>query len=434
MSEINKRKFIKTTAAATAGLWAALNLGYNSFAADNKKIKVISYMTGITALQWLYKEAGINADVGTAQARKALTVDFGEKTPRKFYVGSNTKDVVLSDQIAWTTNADQAKVYKHKGMITRTPKSIDFIFPGDYLVVNLDALPTEHGEKISKRFSGGMIDVSEDQFSAFVSGHEKYKKLIEQQAEAIGRLKTDDPRRVQRYLKMAKERPHEFISRLVSSGLDDKDGGMYEVIGVATWSPTKYVAKKGDTLGNNDGGLAVEQPEHKTNPLTPQNYLGIVFIRPDNVVNASDGLLKKIGNLGITEYEEKLKNHYDAQMQMPDESIKKEIGKDRWAELLKEAVPERKFVPTGGKDGYKYFATLAFNRHGGVSEKQYEQFQRLAEKATILDRLTGAGTIDLKLSSQEEVGSVVEAVKAFKEQGYKLKGYALQRVEPQKQL
>jgi len=205
-------------------------------------------------------------------------------------------------------------------------------------------------------------------------------------------------------------------------------------MGIRTWLPTEYIAKKGDTLGNDDGGLVVERPEHKTDPLTPHNYLGIVFIRPDDVVKASDGLLKKIGNLGVTEYVEELGNHYDAQMQMSDEDLKKEIGKNRWAELLREAVPERKFVPTGGKDGYKYFATIAFNRLGEVCESQYEQFQRLAEKATIIDRLTGAGTIDLKLSPQEEVGSVIEAAQAFKEQGYKLKGYAAQRVEPQKQL
>ena len=312
------------TAAATAGLWVpeayAEELPSGSGraeASDKRVIPVVEGMTPNLVMDYIANQAGVDlGDHITDDARKYMTVNLGEKSPKTVWVGVNVDDVVLSDQIAWRTTEEGVKPFKHKMEVTRTSDNLDYVFPGDSLVVNLGKMNTEDRAKVVARFGDSTINLTREQLEGHVE--KTYSALVEKQKAAIAKLDGIETKRVERYTNMS---PLGFMVRAVDKGVGD---AMYKGLkeqGVKFNTPVGYA----DLVES-----AAEPVEHRdTADLgKPMIYFGVSYNRPGTTP----------GNIGFSA-RQKTSAHLRYMGDMDD--LKAAIGMPAFREAWNERLSER---------------------------------------------------------------------------------------------
>ena len=84
-------------------------------AKQTRIIPVVRDMTGNLVMGYIAQQAGIDLrKYATDDARKYMTITFGEKSPKTVWVGTNLDNVVLSDQIAWRVTEAGVKPFSKK--------------------------------------------------------------------------------------------------------------------------------------------------------------------------------------------------------------------------------------------------------------------------------------------------------------------------------
>ncbi len=271
---IDRRQFLETIAAtgalASSGLW----LPSTAFAEETSmKIPVVKDMTANVLMDYIADKAGVNLGKHTTDdSRKLFTVEMGLKSPKTIFVGTNSNQVRLSDQLAWRTSEEGVKSYVHRQTVERGPSTIDYIFPVmDNLVFHLDRLQEQDKAKVVAAFPNG-IKVSREELNAFAQ--RKYGAQIQAEKQAIAAMSISDDR---------KKKYDGFdalasTARLVTPGLST---GMY-----------KEIAASGVTFGPNAKPLAAAESQvHRTeNPGQIMAYLGISYVRKDG----------SLGNIGFS--------------------------------------------------------------------------------------------------------------------------------------
>jgi len=383
-----RRDFLKFAGLSSlAGASAVVGGGRALASEGTRKIEVIPFMTSGVALHYILDKAGVSVGPKKASdlARGCMSVEFGANSPKSVYVGTNTDRVVLSDQIAWELDAAKAERYAHKKLVERTPKDIEFIFPGDSLVLDLDSVPASNlGEAVKKQFGEGLITLDSYELNDFL--RKKYLKTINHHVERIKGLSlaVDGEGRKDRFYQMATENPLEFLARQVDerfekgvySGWVQKDAILFagdSAIPVEDDGAVSEEPKEGDDVKN-----AVEHPNHGDDLASPQFYLGVAFRRPGRVLEEHP-YLSKIGNVGITPLNPEIGYIYDLKLQNFGGSgleLVGIIGSTAYNNLVDKELSERKLVKTGARE---------------ISEviRDFDVYRELVGKAVIVDTTTG---------------------------------------------
>ncbi len=303
IESLSRRSFLGGLGATAAGLLVPSYLLANP--SSTIRIPITKEMAGhVTAnvlMGYVADVAGVNLGKHiTDDARKYMTVEFGEKTPRAVYVGANSLNIALSDQLAWRTTEAGAKTFKHTAKIERTPQHIDYLFPGDTVLFDTSAMGRD-GQEILSRFGGGTLPkamVELDNLKAYAS--KKFGRHVDTQKEAIAKLGIASERK-QRYTNMDNL---EFMVREVSKGVaDDMYKGLADQ-GVSFRNPAEHLAEVGPALAG---------PEHRAGQLG-QIYLAVGYNRFPAHIEANpcrkmeDGktttspCLSPIGGMGYLDY------------------------------------------------------------------------------------------------------------------------------------
>src|SRR3989338_3223164 len=201
-----------------------------------REIPVVKDMTGNLVMGYIANQAGIDLKkYVTDDARKYMTLTLGEKSPKTIWVGVNLDNVVLSDQIAWRTTESGVKPFSRKMKVERTPKNLDYLFPGDSLVLDLSKMNEGDRAKVIAKFGDKRINITRKELLGYAE--KAYGGRVKQQKTAIANLKGIDPKRVERYTNMD---PLEFMVRAVEQGAGDNMYKSLKEQGVKFESPVGY--------------------------------------------------------------------------------------------------------------------------------------------------------------------------------------------------
>ena len=360
---ITRRDFLNGAAALTAsGLLVPISTWAAEDAKQTRVIPVVKDMTGNLVMGYIARQAGIDLKkYVTDDARKYMTLTFGEKSPKTIWVGANLDNVILSDQIAWRTSEAGVKSFSKKMKVERTPKNLDYLFPGDSLVLDLSRMKEEDRAKVIAKFGDKSINITRKELLDYAE--KAYGGRVKQQKTAIAKLKDIDPKRVERYTNMD---TLEFMVRAVEPGVGDS---MYKGLveqGVKFESPAGYIK----------AAEGVSGPEHRArDPKLAQFYLGFSFMRPGETTPRSIGIVPPDPGA-----------HYDLQLRLEQDEIKKILGEKDYALIEAKSQKQRTLVRSAVHD----VAYVAFVR---------QIFDTLAPKAETIDTRTGNVTNAIKAST-----------------------------------
>ena len=198
---ITRRDFLNGAAAITASgilmpisAWAAEDTGAKPVEDAQKGVNqtivipVVKDMTGNIVMGYIAHQAGIDLrKYVTDDARKYMAINFGEKSPKTIWVGANLDNVVLSDQIAWRTTEAGVKPFSKKMKVERTPKNLDYLFPGDSLVLDLSKMNEADRAKVIAKFGDKTINITRKELLGYAE--KAYGGRVKQQKAAIAKLK-----------------------------------------------------------------------------------------------------------------------------------------------------------------------------------------------------------------------------------------------------
>src|SRR3989344_800078 len=318
LTQMSRRDFARLAlGAGVAGAMPNIAFGHHTVSENIREIPVGPDTTANLVMGYIANKAEL--DLGkhvTDDARKYISVHLGEKSPETIWVGTNLDNVVLSDQIAWRTTEEGVKTFAKKMNVDRAPNMVDYLFPGDTLVLDLSKMSGADRAKVVARFGNKNINVTREELAGYTE--KAYGKIIETQKAAIAKLKGIEPERVKRYADMD---PLEFMVRAVEPGVGDS---MYKGLkdqGVKFNSPVGYIkaAKR-----------AAEPVNHRDTGKVGDImiYFGVSYNRPGDTP----------GNIGFSA--ERKKSAHLRYMGSLDQ-LKEIIGASAYSEAWRERLAER---------------------------------------------------------------------------------------------
>ena len=387
LTQMSRRDFARLAlGAGVAGAMPNIAFGHHTVSENIREIPVGPDTTANLVMGYIANKAEL--DLGkhvTDDARKYISVHLGEKSPETIWVGTNLDNVVLSDQIAWRTTEEGVKTFAKKMNVDRAPNMVDYLFPGDTLVLDLSKMSGADRAKVVARFGNKNINVTREELAGYTE--KAYGKIIETQKAAIAKLKGIEPERVKRYADMD---PLEFMVRAVEPGVGDS---MYKGLkdqGVKFNSPVGYIkaAKR-----------AAEPVNHRDTGKVGDImiYFGVSYNRPGDTP----------GNIGFSA--ERKKSAHLRYMGSLDQ-LKEIIGASAYSEAWRERLAER----TTTKSSPTFATTDAWdNAYASIS---LGAFEKLANNYHLI-----------------RAGNVVDDLNPLtfmQERGYKFRRAGVQIVDP----
>ena len=356
LGDITRRHFVGGMALTAAGLMVPSAFAQKTIG-NVKIIPVIPDMTANLVMDYIAHQAGV--DLGrqvTDDARKYLTVELGPKSPRTVWVGTNLDNVVLSDQIAWRVTEAGVKPFSHKMKVERTPDMIDYLFPGDTLVLDLDKMPEADMRKFYDRFPNPRISITRPELADFA--HVTYGARVEAQKGSIIKLPGIDRARVERYVNMDELA---FMVREVPKGVGDV---MYKPLvneGVNFQSPVEYVAKSQAPVA-----VAIVGPNARDDVTAMQIYF---------VIEARDTVSGRNVAIG------KANSELDARFKDKVGDFEAVVGGEQYKTIVGKAVSGERRYDRPSNDRIGYAEVLARLR------PHIELFNRIEGNVTPVDAL-----------------------------------------------